>query len=546
MRKNLPITDVEYALVPGLSIVSKTNLKGKITYVNQYFIEVSGFTEEELIGSPHNMVRHPDMPSGAFADMWDTLEAGMPWTGLIKNRRKNGDFYWVRANVTPIREADQVVGYMSVRTMPAREQVREAQQLYSRINAGTAQGIALKHGEVVFTGWRGRLASLRNMPLSASISINMSILCLLILGLGTAALSGYADGGFGRTWIAGATAAGVVMCARLWYSLRANIVRPLLSATQTARTIAGGDLATGFETGRRGEIGQLLGALQQMNVNLRSIIGDVRANVERITAGSREIAEGNLGLSGRTESQAASLEETASSLEQLAATVKNNADNAVQANELALSASAVAGKGGKIVAQVVTTMSDISDSSKKIVDIISLIDGIAFQTNILALNAAVEAARAGEQGRGFAVVASEVRSLAQRSSAAAKEIKSLIDVSVSKVEAGTQLVNQAGATMNDILASIERVTTIMGDISQASREQNAGIDQVNQAISHMDQSTQQNAALVEQAAAAAAALEEQAVGLSQAVSVFKLNDRWTDVASANRRAASPRLPMLTS
>jgi len=268
-------------------------------------------------------------------------------------------------------------------------------------------------------------------------------------------------------------------------------------------------------------VGQLLRALQQMNSNLIATIRDVRVNVETMAVATRQIAAGNADLSGRTEAQAASLEETASSVEQFSSTVKQNADNSAQANALAQNASTVAVQGGAIVADVIATMDEINNSSRKIVDIIGLIEGIAFQTNILALNAAVEAARAGEQGRGFAVVAGEVRNLAQRSATAAKDIKNLIDVSVGKVSAGMVQVDRAGATMKEVVASVRQVTAIMEEISVASREQSIGVDQVNSAIAHMDQVTQQNAALVEEAAAATASLALEAGGLTQAVSLFQ-------------------------
>jgi aerotaxis receptor len=311
----------------------------------------------------------------------------------------------------------------------------------------------------------------------------------------------------------------------LWmgYSLHVGIVLPLRAATRAARTIAGGDLSGKLETRRSDDMGQLLRALQQMNVNLVAIIGDVRANVASMGVATSEIAAGNMDLSSRTETHASSLEETAASMEEFSATVKQNADSALEANRLVVSASKVAAKGGDAVARVGATMNDISDSANRIAGIIAVIDGIAFQTNILALNAAVEAARAGEQGKGFAVVASEVRSLAQRSAGAAKEIKTLIGDSVKKVELGNCLVSEARQTMTEIMQSVQGVTTIMGEITSASREQSSGIDQVNLAVSHMDKATQQNAALVEQAAAAAASLDEQSVQLSRAVSVFQLS-----------------------
>ena len=302
-----------------------------------------------------------------------------------------------------------------------------------------------------------------------------------------------------------------------------SITRPLAEAIKVAQTVAADDLTSHIEVKSTDETGQLMLALKSMKDNLSNIVGGVRQNAEGVATASAQIAQGNNDLSARTEQQASALEETAASMEQLSATVKQNADNAKQANQLALSASTVAIKGGEVVGQVVTTMKGINDSSKKIADIISVIDGIAFQTNILALNAAVEAARAGEQGRGFAVVASEVRSLAGRSADAAKEIKGLINASVERVEQGTALVDQAGHTMTEVVTSIKRVTDIMGEISAASAEQSAGVAQIGEAITQMDQATQQNAALVEESAAAAESLKGQAQQLVGAVAVFKLS-----------------------
>ena len=317
-----------------------------------------------------------------------------------------------------------------------------------------------------------------------------------------------------------------------------SIVRPLDRAVEVAQTVAAGDLRTRIEVASNDETGQLLQALKDMNASLTRIVSKVRSGTETISVASDEIATGNMDLSSRTEQQAGALEETASSMEELTSTVKQNADNARQASQLAISACDVAAKGGNVVERAVTTMAAISESSKQIVDIISVIDGIAFQTNILALNAAVEAARAGEQGRGFAVVASEVRTLAQRSATAAKEIKELIDNSVASVDAGAALVGQAGGTMDDIVTGIAGVATIMTEIMSATSEQSTGIDLINQAVTQMDQVTQQNAALVEEAAAAAGALQEQTALLEQTVSVFRLAHQPQPGASASRRAAS--------
>jgi methyl-accepting chemotaxis protein len=318
--------------------------------------------------------------------------------------------------------------------------------------------------------------------------------------------------------------------------LTTGITGPLRQAVTAARRVAGGDLTGHIDDSARDETGQLLSALKDMNASLLGIVNEVRSGTDHITTSSSEIAAGNQDLSRRTEQQAGALEETASSMEELTSTVKHNADNARQANQLAASAAQVAVKGGEVVAQVVDTMDSINQSSRKIVDIIAVIDGIAFQTNILALNAAVEAARAGEQGRGFAVVASEVRNLAQRSASAAKEIKELIGDSVEKVSQGSKLVADAGTTMGEIVSSVHRVSDMITEITAASNEQSAGINEVYEAIGAMDAVTQQNAALVEQAAAAAESMQQQAAALAQAVSVFKVGD----VVGLGRPQAPPR------
>ncbi|MBX9916829.1 MAG: MCP four helix bundle domain-containing protein [Nitrosomonas sp.] len=341
-------------------------------------------------------------------------------------------------------------------------------------------------------------------------------------------------------------ALGAVLAIVFGMLLLRSIIVPLNEAVEVANAVASGDLTKRIEATSTNETGRLLQALKTMNENLVDLVGKVRSGTDQIATASGEIASGNSDLSQRTEEQASSLEETASSMEELTSTVKQNADNARQANQLAAGASEVAMKGGSVVGQVVQTMSSINESSKKIVDIISVIDGIAFQTNILALNAAVEAARAGEQGRGFAVVATEVRTLAQRSAAAAKEIKELISDSVTKVEDGTRLVDEAGATMDEIVTAVKRVTDIMSEISAASQEQSSGIEQVNQAVTQMDEATQQNAALVEEASAAAESMQEQAHALTHAINAFKLSEGYSGtpavIKRSNRSASVAKLP----
>jgi aerotaxis receptor len=519
MRENLPVTQQEYEFPDGETLVSTTDLDSRITYCNAAFVRVSGFERDELVGQPHNVVRHPDMPPEAFRDMWETLRAGLPWSALVKNRRKNGDHYWVVANATPIVEHGKPVGYMSVRTKPTREQIRSAETLYARMREEARAGrttIRLQRGQVIRTDLAGRLTAGLRLGVTARL-----VVALLVVAVTPPALAAILPLEGWRLWLVeGLVVAALAAGCAAW--LRSVVIRPLDDAVRVANRIAAGDLTQVITTDRDDEIGRLLRSMNQLNVNLQAIVADVRREVDRIGVAAEEIAQGNASLSSRTESQASSLQQTAATVEQFAGSVKQSADNSRQANEVARGASDSASGGGSVMGQVVSTMADISQSSKRIGDIIGTIDGIAFQTNILALNAAVEAARAGEQGRGFAVVASEVRSLAQRSAAAAREIKGLIGASIEKVDAGSRLVGEAGTAMQDIVGQVRRVTDLIGEISSAAAEQRTGIDQVNQAVSLMDQSTQQNAAMVEQSAASAESLKQQARQLSASVAVFRL------------------------
>ena len=517
MRLNTPVTNTEYQLADGKTIVSTTDLQGNIRYANPYFVQVSGFTEEELIGAPQNILRHPDMPVEAFADMWQAIRAGRPWSGMVKNRCKNGDYYWVYANVTPVLENGQATGYMSVRTKPTREQIAEATALYGEFKAGNPRGLVLRNGRVEHGGLRGRLAALGRLPLRTQVNGGMGLLTLLLAAI---TLQCWRDGL--PAWVLLSLAASLAMVLGLWASLRRNVLAPLADASGFARRLAGGDLTCRLAPRRDDEMGQLVAALRQSAVNLFSVIGDVRANFDEIRHATGEIASGNLDLSGRTESQASSLQETAASMEQLTRNVGHSADSVGSASALAARAATVAGSGQRRVAEVVSTMDAISASSHKVLDIVGMIDGIAFQTNILALNAAVEAARAGEQGRGFAVVAGEVRTLAQRSAGAAKEIKALIDASILDVDNGNRLSVAAGAAIQEVVGAVDQVTRVMDEIAGATREQSGGIGQVNQAVTQLDAITQQNAALVEEAAAATATLARQTDEVSQALQVFQL------------------------
>ncbi len=510
MRTNLPATQREYEFPDSETLLSATDTSSHIQYANAAFIRTSGFRVDELIGQPHNLVRHPDMPVEAFADMWRTLKEGQSWTALVKNRRKNGDHYWVRANAAPMRRNGEVVGYLSVRTKPRREEIQAAEDLYRRFREGKATGLAFHRGLVVRTGWLRWMSTMQLLPTAWRVRLP-----LLALG----ALMGAGLAASGQPGLAGILAVGLLL-ADLF--IEAQVTRPLARVRGTAQQVASGEAANDLSLDRCDDIGLLARAITQAGLNLQSLVSDVNEQVSGLHVASQEIASANSDLSSRTEQTASSLEQTAAAMEQQTATVRQNSDTAQQASQLAGTTSDGARRGGEAVANVVSTMALISESSRRIADIIGVIDGIAFQTNILALNAAVEAARAGEQGRGFAVVAGEVRLLAQRSAEAAKEIKGLIADSVNKVDTGSHLVSQAGQTIQEVVGQVRRVNDLITEITAASREQTLGISQVGQAVSQLDEMTQQNAAMVEQSSAAASSLREQAQRLMEAVRVFSV------------------------
>ncbi len=533
MRSNLPVTNVEHVLKDTDVIVSKTDLHGNITYINRDFVTVSGFSEDELLGAPQNIVRHPDMPVEAFADFWRTLRSGKAWTGLVKNRCKNGDHYWVEANAAPIIENGKIAGYASIRLKPSREQVQAAEAAYRAVKAGDPT-LEIIEGRVVRRSFSQRCRLLQNLSLRTLLAIAAGSVAAMFIVMGTLAwLATTGDSAAYVNWLMAIALLGVPMAAVFGVLSYRSVVKPLERTRQEIDRMGSGDLTACIEAKGIAELARLLQSLRVLQINIKLLIGQIKEGTDLVNVGAGEIASGNADLSGRTESQASSLEQTASSMEELTSTVKQNAESAHQASKLVVSTAEIASNGGEIVSKVVDTMASIKDSSRKIADIIGVIDGIAFQTNILALNAAVEAARAGEQGRGFAVVAAEVRNLAQRSAGAAKEIKALIEDSVGKVEAGGRLVDEAGEAMEDIVTSVQLVADIIGGTATASQEQSAGIEQVNQAVAQMDEITQQNAALVEEAAAAAESLQTQAATLADLVGSFRLLD-------AAGGAAAPR------
>ncbi len=518
MRLNLPVSQREYDYPAEQMLVSMTDTKGIITHCNQAFVTVSGYSTEELDQQNHNMIRHPDMPAVAFKDLWRTVGQGKGWTGIVKNRRKNGDHYWVKANVTPIMRDGKPESYMSVRTKPTREQIEAAETLYAQINAaeknGTSLPFYLQEGTVYYKGLRGLVAKFRNISPVLRISIITPILIYP-----TVMLPYLLDMPGLWTQLGAAT-----LCAAVVTRAVINrFIQPIATIADMATDLASCNLSKPYSPIGAPDMQRLIKALEQTRVNLLAVVGDVRSEISSFTMSAAEIAVGSLDLSARTESQASSLEETAASMEELASTVKSTADTAAQVYAQSSTCTQVATRGGEAVARVGQSMHAIAASSHKVAEIIGVIEGIAFQTNILALNAAVEAARAGEQGRGFAVVASEVRALAQRSASAAKEIRQLIAESAEQVNTGSQQMKDAGQTIEEVVAAVMEVSSLIDRISHATREQALGISQVNEAVTQLDSVTQQNAALVEESAASSERLSTGAGSLSRSVRVFTLN-----------------------
>ena len=515
MRRSVYTTQREYPLSEGETLLSTTDLKGRIVYANDAFIRVSGFERGELYGKAHNIVRHPDMPQAAFADMWDTVQQGLPWSALVKNRRKNGDHYWVRANASPIRRSGEVVGYLSVRTKPAAEEVAQNEALYRQLQAG-ASHLGLQRGFVVGRGlWRSLQARWRARSLG--MRLQGKLLCLGAAG----AMACLAVAQAPQAWLLPVLMLWLLSTTLIMWRLQAEVVAPLCAVLVQARAVASGQLAQPQQSERMDEIGELMRSVQQAGLNLNSLVGDIQGKAGRVHACAEELQQGHSHLSARTEAAAASLEQAAQAMEQLTAAIQSNSEKAGHAADSAGRSVQSASDGAVVVAQLVQTMQGVTRASQRVSEISALIDSIAFQTNLLALNAAVEAARAGEHGKGFAVVAAEVRALSQKSAQAARDIKAVVDESQNQVLTGFRVAEQAGGTMRGVVASMQGLAGLVHDIRLASQEQAAGMEQINQAVGQLEQMTQQNAELVRQGAQLTETLALQAARLDEAASVFQ-------------------------
>lgn len=490
-------------------LMSTTNIHSHITYANSAFIKVSGFSEEQLISQPHNVVRHPDMPVEAYADLWFTLQQGDSWTGLVKNRRNNGDYYWVRANVTPVYQQEQLAGYISVRNTPGAEEIKEADTLYRAVQNKKAGSRKFYKGLVVRTGLFSPLSVLQKLSVRWRLRI-----AVLTVGLIPTLL---AFSGMNPLWLLALMLLIIIIMDQF---LQQQIARPIKMILKQAQHVVSGRKAKHIHLNRVDEIGLLLRSVNQFGLNLHSLVDDVSTQVNGISNVSHQLTENNLVLNARTEKTSANLQQTAAAVEEITVAVQQSADTAVQATIMAEAASSTALKGGNIMKETIGMMDSISSASNKIVDIIAVIDSIAFQTNILALNAAVEAARAGVQGRGFAVVAAEVRNLAQHSASAAKEIKMLIDANVISVKQGSTMVENAGKHISDIIGEVLQVSTMVKEISHATNEQTSALGLINSSIAEIEQMTQRNTDMVMHSTETAERLNSQAKRLNSVISVY--------------------------
>lgn len=513
MRKNLPITQRIHDFPDHETLLSATDTKGRITYANAAFVRVSGFEYRELLGKAHNIVRHPDVPPAAYQDLWDTLKQGRSWTAVIKNRRKDGDTYWVRANVAPVYHQGVLSGYVSVRTKPSALEIQSAEQTFQDFSQGR-QKVRFQQGLLFDTGWRRWRNGLRVLSLRQRLTLTLGGLwCLWSLALAAMDSSG-------SVWPA-ASAVGLGLTALAGYLLENRLIRPLRAIQRQAIQAASGQPVDDWLLTRLDEVASIQKALKQSSLNLRSFTDDVQDQLQGLRHASAEITQSSRHLSTQTESAADRLRDTAHDIERLGHLIEENHSHAQTAVSLAQASSASADRAAQVVREAATQIEQMDAASKRIGDIVGVIDSIAFQTNILALNAAVEAARAGEQGRGFAVVAGEVRALAQRSANAAKEIGTLITEVVHIAQGGVSRTREAAAAMGDVLGHNQQVSELIGQVHAAGQEQTSDLQRIRQTFIQLSDLTQGNAAMAEQSTTSVLTMDAQTRNLAQAAGVFR-------------------------
>ncbi|WP_370681423.1 methyl-accepting chemotaxis protein [Comamonas sp. GB3 AK4-5] len=514
MRRNLPVTTTELQLQDDATLLSATDLKGKIIYANDAFLKICGYDYEELHLQPHNIIRHPETPAVLFEDMWNTLKQGASWTAVVKNRCKNGDFYWVRANASPIQAGGKTIGYLSVRTKPSAQETQAQQSLYDLLNSG-AQHLQVRRGFVFPKGWRAWWSLLHFVPMSTKLYAGAALLLLCALALVGAAAWGLEP----RTL--GAMALCWMLCAftgLLWVGRR--LVWPLHAVLRQARQVASGDSAQSLFLERRDEVGSLMRSVEQAGLNMRSLVGDIEGKAEQVSVCAQQLQAGNVQLALRTQQASSELEQAAAALASLGQTISSTQTQAESAMLQAQDGVQGVMQGQSSVDQLVQSMAGIDAASRKVGDIVGLIDGIAFQTNLLALNAAVEAARAGEHGKGFAVVAAEVRQLSQQSAQAARDIKQLIQGSRQQVEKGHAAAETARITMHSVVEGIEGLAHTMASIQEHTQVQAAGSAQISDAVAHLRGLSDQNRSMAQESAQLSDVLALQAQRLHGAAGVF--------------------------
>lgn len=511
MRVNEPVTGREYPLEANAVLMSTTDIESHIRYANAAFIEASGYSSTELFGNPHNIIRHPDMPAEAFADMWATLKADQPWSGLVKNRCANGDHYWVRANAVPVNTDGTRSGYVSVRTTPTRAEVDAAETLYTKLREKKIRFRRLHKGELIYKGWLSFLSLSKWAPIRLRIwgLLTLAAITLLTLTVSNSTLS--------PQWL---TMGIFGVLGFVGWALERQLVRPIKLILGEASAVASGKRPSMVDIGRIDELGMIMRSVTQSGLNLVSLAADVDTQVEQMNQAIGGLSNSGDNLSESTLRTASSLQETAAALTQISSSIESSATNATQVSSLSDSAAEGSRKGAAVVNDVTGMMERIQSSSKRINEIVKLIDSIAFKTNLLALNAAVEAARAGEAGRGFAVVASEVRELSKNSSEAAHEIRELIEASRADIDDGSRMASNAGESMASLNDQIAELSTLNQNISTAMAEQCTAVNQINAEVNQLDEMTNNNSNLVDESTKAVSDLQIQAQTLSNAISLY--------------------------